>query len=194
MTGRRALTREEIKRIIDRAERLRDKAFIAFLYLSAARVGEVCRRLRKSDFTLEDDFLLVELETEKNPSSPTRVVALPLSDPFTRLVLRYLRTLNVDEVCWPFSDRYARMLLRQLGGIHPHLLRHSRLTHLVREHGFNQFDLMRFAGWSDPRPARAYIHLEWRDYAGKLKGPGVPGPLTEPGPEPKGGESRGEER
>jgi len=164
----RALSREEIRRIIERAERLRDKAFIAFLYMSGARVGEVCRRLRREDFHVERGFLVVELPTEKNREVPVRMVAMPLADSFTQIVLRYLKTLKPGELCWGFSQQYARKLLHRLGGIYPHLLRHSRLTHLVVEQDFNEFDLMRFAGWSDTRPARKYVHLRWRDYARKF--------------------------
>ena len=170
MSGKRALSRSEVEAMVSRAERLRDKAFIAFLYLSAARVGEVCRRLRREDFWVEDSFLLVKLPTEKNRDVDKRLVPMPLWDPLTQVVLRYLETLRPDEVCWPFSQQYARKLVKKLGGphVHPHLFRHSRVTHLIVEYGLNQFELKRFAGWSDVRPVKFYEHLIWRDYAPKL--------------------------
>ena len=171
MAKKRALSRSEVEAMVSRAERLRDKAFIAFLYLSAARVGEVCRRLRREDFWVEDSFLLVNLPTEKNRDVDERLVPMPLWDPLTQVVIRYLETLRPDEVCWPFSQQYARKLVKKLGGpeVHPHLLRHTRLTHVVREYRLNEFDLMKLAGWSDPRPAKKYVHLMWQDYAVKMR-------------------------
>lgn len=173
------LSRAEVEAMVSRAERLRDKAFIAFLYLSGARVGEVCRRIRRSDFRIEGPFLIVQFVSEKirrtkkgkRRKVSKRSVPMPLHDPLTHVVIRYLETLRPGEVCWPFSQQYARKLVKKLGGphVHPHLFRHTRITHLIVEYGFNEFDLKRFAGWSDTRPVKFYEHLIWRDYATKMK-------------------------
>jgi len=174
------LSRSEIKEMISRAKKLRDKAFIAFLYLSGARVGEVCRRIRRRDFWIEGPFLVVQIVTEKirrtkkgkRKRTSKRNIPIPLDDPLTHVILRYLKEIGPDDVCWPFSQQYARRLVKKLGGPHvyPHLFRHSRITHLIVDYGFNQFDLKRFAGWSDIRPIKFYEHLMWQDYASKLQG------------------------
>ena len=49
--------------------------------------------------------------------------------------------------------------------LHPHYLRHVRLTHLVTEYDYSIARLMRYAGWSDPRPAAVYLQLNWRSLA-----------------------------
>lgn len=50
-------------------------------------------------------------------------------------------------------------------GVNPHYLRHCRLTHLVQTYGFNELQLMRFAGWTNTKPAIVYVHLNWMDLA-----------------------------
>lgn len=55
--------------------------------------------------------------------------------------------------------------------IHPHFLRHARLTHLVEEYPEygNAIALMKYAGWSDPRPASVYLNLDWRHLARAMR-------------------------
>jgi len=45
----RALTRREVEEMVERAESLRDKALIAFLYLTGARISEALE-VRAEDF------------------------------------------------------------------------------------------------------------------------------------------------
>lgn len=47
----------------------------------------------------------------------------------------------------------------------PHYLRHCRLTHLVQMHHADATRLMFWAGWTDTRLARIYIHLDWSNLA-----------------------------
>lgn len=57
---------------------------------------------------------------------------------------------------------------------YPHYLRHCRLSHLVQYHNFDATRLMFWAGWSDPRLARTYIHLDWSNLAELIKSGQVP--------------------
>lgn len=53
--------------------------------------------------------------------------------------------------------------------LHPHYLRHVRLTHLVEEYGYSHVALMQYAGWTDIRPAAVYLQLDWRHLAEQMK-------------------------
>jgi integrase len=53
--------------------------------------------------------------------------------------------------------------------LHPHYLRHVRLTHLREEYNYDTADLMLYAGWTDTRPAAVYIQLDWRHLAAQMK-------------------------
>lgn len=48
-------------------------------------------------------------------------------------------------------------------GINPHGFRKIRLTHLVTEFNFSDQQLTKFAGWTDSRPAKAYVRLNIED-------------------------------
>lgn len=45
----------------------------------------------------------------------------------------------------------------------PHYYRHCRLTDLVADYNYDAFRLMKFAGWSNLKPALVYVSLNWRD-------------------------------
>lgn len=53
--------------------------------------------------------------------------------------------------------------------LHPHYLRHVRLTHLVEEYNYSTIALMQYAGWTDPRPASVYLQLDWRHLSDAMK-------------------------
>lgn len=165
------LERREIDIMIGRAGNLRDKALLAFLYLTGARISEVVRSVRKGDFRYEEPFLLVKLKTLKNPRQPFRILGLSVNDPYTRIVMQYLREVKENDHLWPYSRQYVWKLLKKLGGrdVHPHVFRHTRLTHCVLIGDMNEFDLARFAGWSSPTPAMTYVHMKYRDILPKIE-------------------------
>lgn len=165
------LTREEIDFMIRNAERLRDKALVAFLYLTGARISEVVKSVMKADFNRVDRFLVVKLKTLKNKRQPYRFIGLPMNDPYTRIVMHYLMEAPEDQPLWNFSRQYAWKLLKQLGGdkVHPHIFRHTRLTHCAVFGDMHEFDLMRFAGWSSIKPAYTYVRMTWQDLLPKIE-------------------------
>ena len=175
------LSREEVRRIVNALDSTRDKALVAFLYLTGARISEALQ-VRAEDFQLKDEWLLVRLITLKKrrrkkdgyKPKPPRIVPIPLKDPLSRHVLAWVRQVGEGRL-WPFTRRWALEIVKRgarRAGIRRrvwlHLLRHSRLTELVAEYDYGEFQLMRFTGWSDARPADTYIKLKWRDLAKKL--------------------------
>jgi len=171
---KQALTPAQVNALVNAAETLRDKAFIAVLYLTGARVSEVARVLATENFARSSTHLIVRVPTLKNRRQPFRHVPLPIEDPLTQTVLAYLQQASRTEPLWPFSRQYAHRLLKRLGrrigvaDLHPHMLRHTRLTHAAVYGDLHEFDLMRFAGWSGPEPARTYVHMTYQDIMPKL--------------------------
>lgn len=167
---REPIPQDNIQGMIRRAGKLRDKAFIAFLYMAAARVSEVVRIISRKHFKVEDEYLLVKIPTLKNRREAYRIIPMPLKNKYTRLIRRYLEECE-EDVLWGFSRQYALKLLKKLGGedVFPHLFRHTRLTQLVEYGDMNEFELTAYAGWTDPRPAKDYIHLKWRPLAVKVR-------------------------
>lgn len=52
--------------------------------------------------------------------------------------------------------------------VHPHFLRHCRLTHLYQLYGLSAVDIMKYAGWVKPTMADRYIHSNWQDIYKKM--------------------------
>ena len=166
---RLALSRAEIETQLQGAK-LRDKALIKLAFLTAARVSELVE-LKPEDLRVEEDFLIVEIATRKNPEEPVRAIPIPLDDPWVHDILAWLEEVKKSDSAWLFpgrgrerhlTDRAVRKIISKYGLGWPHRLRHSRLTELARK-GASDQKLTKFAGWSDSRPAKFYIHLDWRD-------------------------------
>ena len=174
------LSRGEVRRLVEACERPRDRALIAGLFLTGARISEFLR-LRKSDLSVEElhgrKYLVVRLETLKNREVPYRNVPIPMSEPLLRPFLLYLREVGRGERLFPITRQRAWQILKEAAskaGLDPkrvwcHVMRHSRLTELGSYLGL--VELTQFAGWSLPKDfgeARVYVHMAWRSYAPKM--------------------------
>lgn len=161
-----------IKEILGEIISPRDKALCALLYGTGARLNELLQ-LKRDDLRVKGNYLVVYLYTEKNWQHPIRAVPIkfkptPLKEKpkpaeawIVKPVMDWLEVCG--EILFPFSDRWARKIVQKHFGCHPHLLRHSRLTHLVELFGLKDFRLQRIAGWRDIKSANPYIHLDWKD-------------------------------
>lgn len=117
-----------------------------------------------------------------------KMVAIPTNptyEPWTLDILKYLQRhqarLNFDLT----RQRIFQIVRKNLGdhfnGIHPHSLRHFRLTHLVSHYHFDPYDVTAFAGWSystgfggmgvASSQLDTYLHLSWQKYYPKLLKP-----------------------
>ncbi len=140
----------------------------------------------------EEKLFRVRLLNEKNRLSMTRLVTIPCGDssPTEREMLRdfvkYVReTKHPDtpifygisrQMAWNrISTAHANLeaienrsttnrkpIILYDQPINPHFLRHCRLTHLVETYGFDAGRLTLFAGWTSFRPAKTYVHLDWK--------------------------------
>ena len=181
----------EIKAIGERYMDSEIRALFYFLYLTGGRISEVMD-IRIRDLELIKDaegreIFKVHLLTRKNRRQKYRDIPVVLGNVETDMVdyiFKWIETfenadperklfpdLNVDSGYQHIAKQKIKInatlglnhfpdyVLR----IHPHYLRHCRLTHLVQLYGFSDTALTRFAGWSNSAPAQIYVNLNWSD-------------------------------
>jgi len=164
---------EEVVRMIEVAERERDKALISVLWLTGARPSEVIGLLRK-DIKIEDMKIRITIETKKlkkgtfiphkrelvfsyNPANP---------DPIKTTLIRYVEKIaNPDFPLFEINDSRVRQLIYEISQkalgfrITPYSFRHSRLTYLAKK-GLTPIELMYFKGSADTRSVSKYLHAK----------------------------------
>lgn len=161
----------------------RDRFFITVTYLTAGRVQEVLslkpenitRAIRNDREVLLFDYM----KNEKNKKRPTKSIPIPLErEPeLCDVVLTYIEALEArsdgeigvkNTGLFGFKTaRHGWYIMKQYG-VNPHWLRHIRLTHLVTVYDFSDQLLVRWAGWTDSKPAKHYIELKWFDFLDKM--------------------------
>jgi len=168
------LTQQEIEQLIKAAENPRAKAIIAVLYESAARLGEILSlRVRDVEFTSYGCKIRVVGKTGE------RTIPLIRSTPYLKIWLNmHPCPNNPDAPLWArvrkgeigsITEVAVQELLlrcRKRAGIrkrvHPHILRHTRLTELARK--LTEQELKIIAGWEkDSSMPSIYVHLSGRD-------------------------------
>lgn len=149
---------------------LRNRALIAFLFLTGARVGEVVRSIKKSQIKIEiinkkEWFIIYHVVTEKRKPRFLRNIPIDIEreKQLVDIVLKYLEWLKDDEFVFGINRKRAFGICKLVTGKGPHFLRHSRLTNLRREYGWDGFALQVFTGWADLKSADPYVHLNWLD-------------------------------
>ena len=146
------------------------------LYYTAARAGELIQ-ITSTDIMPEKDnpnFINITLHTEKNPHAPIRYIpisAIREPDGVDQFVC-------VEGLVFPAYNssispnsflRVMRKRFNEYWGVAPHYFRHCRLTHMVTEFDFNDQELVKYAGWSDSKPAKWYMSLKTTDLQKKME-------------------------
>ena len=167
------LSEDEVLRMIEAAKSDRDKAIIALLYDSGARIGELLS-LRVKDVNLGGKLAHVMM----NGKTGMRQVPIIFSEPY---LARYANSLGNPDPAEPFwrtrnesGKRYLEYaaLRKMLGDvtkraklrkrIYPHLFRHSRASNYANK--LTEQQLKSLFGWSgSSRMAGTYVHLSGRD-------------------------------
>jgi site-specific recombinase XerD len=177
------LTRQDIQNLIASVERQRDRALIALLWDSGARITEILdinigdlafdrygatvivdgktgqRKLRLISSVPDLQLWLERHPRADDPRSPLFITSRSFSGGAPRRLAG--RTIN--------------NLLSRLGeqaGLHkpcnPHAIRHARLTDLARE-GLSEMELRIVAGWSkSSNMPEVYLHLSGADVERKI--------------------------
>lgn len=152
---------------------LRDRAIVLTLYSGGLRASELCR-LRLQDVDL--DGSLVKVWKGKGgkdavvPLSPDAVAAVrdylsegrpkfqPKPGCNTLFIGRLGQGITRMELFYRIRDLGRDVLQRE---IHPHMLRHSFATNLVRS-GMDIRDVQHLGRWASPDTAKIYIHNDLR--------------------------------
>ncbi|WP_440953557.1 tyrosine-type recombinase/integrase [Methanococcoides sp. FTZ1] len=168
------LTKDEVQKLIDHANSTRDKALIASLYDSGARIGEqVSCKIKNIQF--DDNGCVVIFPEGKTGARRNRLV----------YAASYLRQWidchpqkdNPDAPLWISLDksqkgittdtvRKALSKIAERAGVkkrvNPHSFRHARATHLAPH--MTEQQMKSYLGWTpDSNMAGVYVHLSGKD-------------------------------
>lgn len=167
------LTEEDIEKLLNACQSLRDKALVAFLYESGCRKGELLS-VKLNNVVLDSMGAVVTLPEGKTGARRIRVV-------FSASYLRqYMENHpNSDSNSYLFcsthapygriSDSGLKKQLKEIAvragitkNVFPHLLRHSRATHLAKH--LSEQSLKTYLGWTPGSGmASVYVHLSGQD-------------------------------
>jgi len=170
------------------------RACYFFLYLSGCRVSEATK-VKPGDIEIKDNCIIANIITLKNRLKGLRNIPIAWFDceietKMGDYVLNHIRKVPENTPVFPYSrfrmaHNLGKLVINDMRGlhgkqwvnipefhIHPHYLRHCRLTHLVTERNYGAVELMQFAGWTNTKPADIYVSLNWRNLAeaGRLNG------------------------
>lgn len=166
------LTEDDIKKLIDVAENPRDRAFVAVLYESGCRIGEILfLKIKDVRFDQYGGQLLVDGKTG------FRRVRIVSSVPYlTEWINKHPKKEEPDAPLWISRIDHHRVeyacfsrILHKLGKkaeigkrMNPHNFRHSRATYLANH--LTEAQMKEFFGWTqDSDMASVYVHLSGRD-------------------------------
>ena len=160
MYGQRdIITHEELDELMIKLPSPIEKSLVSFLYLTGCRIGEALQ-IRNRDIEFTDDKMNIRIRTLKTKATlPYRTLWISLDAPYIDVINERTQQLTgPDDLMWPI---HYRTFLRRVNAINPniwpHLFRHTRLT-LFAQKGFTEFQLQRWTGWVDTRPAKRYVH------------------------------------
>jgi integrase len=149
------------------------QALASILYLTGCRVSELVKWFKVRDLSIEKEkgklCYVFHLFTEKQRKESYRNVPLVYEEAYNKelidMVLEYIKTkkLKDDSLLFNFSRWKAYKIIKQHFGMYPHYFREIRVTHLIKYKDFNEHKLMKYFGWTDIRPSKHYVNLDWRD-------------------------------
>ncbi|SHH31351.1 site-specific tyrosine recombinase/integron integrase [Thermosipho atlanticus] len=160
------LTEEEIKNLInsfDEENELRQRTAISLLYYGGLRIGELCN-LRVSDISFLPPFLRVEMGKGRKD----RLVPLP--EKVMPLLHKYIDTFepkifvfeNGRKHVHPSTVfRWVKEGVKRANikkDVHPHTLRHSYATHLIRK-GVSVKIVQELLGHTNLSTTSIYLHV-----------------------------------
>ena len=169
------LTPEEVKRMIESADSIRDKALISVLYESGCRVGELLA-MRMKDVSFEGPACSIRL-TGKTGSRRVMLVTStpylanwishsPLRNDPNAFIWISIGMKNHAKLLRYNSIRYILKAVARKAGIkkrvNPHNFRHSRATFLANK--LTEAQMCAYLGWvQGSNMPRVYVHLSGRD-------------------------------
>ncbi|MGQ0791286.1 MAG: tyrosine-type recombinase/integrase [Nitrosopumilaceae archaeon] len=169
------LTEEDIKKLIDAAEQIRDKAFISMLYESGCRIKEIA--LVKLKHVVLDEYGAQIIVDGKTGMRRIRLIA---SVPYLSAWINvHPQRKDADSplwICVGTRDHGKELKYESIKSllvsaamkagvtkrVNPHSFRHARATHLSKH--LKEFQMNQHFGWVQGSDMpRTYVHLSGRD-------------------------------
>lgn len=170
------LNEDEILAMLGVAEHTRDRAFIAALWESGGRIGEILT-LTLGDLEFDANGVVLHVDG-KTSRRRVRLVSSagylaqwldqhPARNDKKAPVWVLIGTLKKSGALWSYAAAAAR--LREIAAkagvkkrVNPHSFRHARATFLANH--FTEFQMNRYLGWTQGSNMPAtYVHLSGRD-------------------------------
>ena len=166
---------EDIKKLAEKANNLRDRAIILSIYESGARIGEILN-IRIKDLENDKYGSLINLSGKKGPRK-IRIIAS--SPAINNWLLEHPNRQNKNAFlfCGIWGKKRGEeigyntinKLLKETAEkaninkpVNPHHFRHSRATELAKN--FTESQLCEYLGWvQGSKEAATYVHLSGRD-------------------------------
>ena len=176
ITADKLLSEEEVLKLVEKAENHRDRAFVLVLYESGCRIGEILG-LRTRDIAFDEYGALLSVTGK---TGPRRIRIVASCSELMAWLNVHPQSKDRDAPVWigigtvghndPLTYPAARSLLKRLAKraalkkrIHPHLLRHSRATDLLKK-GYSLSKLPALMGWTPgTKMLNVYSHLNGDD-------------------------------
>ena len=178
----KVLRPEELEALMRVATRPRDRAILAILAETGVRIGELLSLRLRDVEPLEDGSFRLLVRGKTGPRAIIVIEAAQALAEWLRERPAYgpmepeapLFT-TIRAPYGPLSPHAFRQHLRNLAkraglsrSVHPHMLRHTRITELARV--LTEHELKVVAGWArDSRMAAVYVHLSGRDAEAALR-------------------------
>ena len=166
------LTTEDIKKMANATDNLRDRAFILFLYESGARIGEIMSIQLKH---FEPDKYGAKVLIPKGKTGPRKIRIIASApaisnwlsnhpDRNNKLSLLFCGISNYkrgEDIVYQNYRTMLRKMAKRAGvdkPVNPHHFRHSRATELAKS--LSSAILCEYLGWvQGSREAATYVHL-----------------------------------
>jgi len=173
------LSQDEVKRLIESTECLRDRLIIELLAETGARIGELANlRIRDVQFDEYSAILWLDGKTGRRTvrvfmAKPDPVAYLnnhpKKNDSESSLLFSTNGVLNIVHSLTVEGIRYVvKTIGRQVLGkrVYPHMFRHTRFTQLSRVLTDREMKIL--GGWRTTKMLEVYSHLSGRDVDDKI--------------------------
>lgn len=178
----RLLSRSDIEKLVTACDTQRDRALIMLLWDSGGRISEILsRNIGHVEFDRYGAVIMVDGKTGQRRLRLTSCVGdlqswinvHPMkNDPDAPLFITYNRygfgRKRVHEHTVAHRLKMVAELAKIKKPIHPHALRHARITDLAKQ-GFSEMELRIIAGWEAASGMPAiYVHMSGADVERKV--------------------------
>jgi integrase len=173
------LTQEEIERMVEACNNIRDRTLISVLYESGCRISELLG-LKIKNVQFDEYGAILIIPNGKTGSRRIRIInsAVLLKSYIESHLIKEeqgwlwitnFNRKNGNHKCSLLNSGSVRKILKQSAkqsgiqkNVYPHLLRHSRATHLANI--LTEAQMKEFFGWTQgSNMASIYVHLSGRD-------------------------------